>query len=290
MFYYLHRVLYKVGYFKKINSTIQVKKYGKKFTIPVINEMGYYHLLKHENWFPQILEKTLSLTKNAFIDVGMNIGQTMLSFYGLNRSNAYIGFEPNPACIYYCHKLITANHFKNCTIFPVGLSYVNEILTLKMDMDIASGASLVKNFRTNESRYHTEINVAVFPGDVVAEKNNLIPGVIKIDTEGAELEVLLGLKNSIKHYMPICIVEILPVYDLNSENGIFRKKRELEVVRFFTELHYNMYLINESDATLFYLQEIPVHGDMSKTNYLFVHASKTEQLLALFPHHSMTKN
>ena len=282
MLYYFHRALYKSGYFNKINSTLHVKRHGINFSVPVINGMGYYHLFAQESWLPQIVEKLLSLTNDAFIDVGMNIGQTMLSFYGLNKTNAYIGFEPNPACVFYCNKLASINHFANCHIFPVGLSDKKELLTLNMDMDYASGASMINNFRTNTARYNKSINVSVFTGDEILQQNNFIPGIIKIDAEGAELEILLGLGNSIAQHLPYCIVEILPVYNTDSENGAFRKKREQEVLKFFFQNKYKLYRVNEKEISLLPLEDIEVHGNMNTTNYVFVHESKAEKMLRLF--------
>ncbi|MBS1731262.1 MAG: FkbM family methyltransferase [Bacteroidetes bacterium] len=282
MFYYLHRALYKTGYFHKVNSILSIKKYERHFKIPVINGMGYTHLMDQEKWMAPVINQLLSLTKGAFVDVGMNIGQTMLAFYGLQKSNAYIGFEPNPACVYYCRKLSELNHFQNIQIFPVGLSDKNEILPLIMDMDYASGASLIKDFRTNKERYHKQIQVAVFEGDNIFEKNQIIPGIIKIDVEGAELEVLKGLQKVIQKDHPYCLIEILPVYNLNSENGLFRKKREQAVLKFFNELGYCFYRINERENSLLPLNDIAIHGNMNETNYVFVHESKAEEMYQLF--------
>lgn len=278
MFYYLHRALYKAGFYNRINTTTTAIINHVKFNIPVINGTGYYHLLKHEDWFQKILQEFLPKTKGSFIDVGMNIGQTILKVKSILPQQNYIGFEPNPLCAYYCTKLIEANNFENSTVYPFGLYNRTEVLTLYMDKDYASGASVLQKLRKNMDRYKKQIKVPVFVGDDIFEKENMQVGLLKADVEGAELEVIKGLQKTILKDKPLIILEILPVYDEHLENGKYRKEREDELLSNLFNMGYVMYRINESDATLTALQQIEVHGDMNKTNYLFVHTSKQNMI------------
>lgn len=278
MFYYFHRALYKLGFYDRINTTNTAVINHARFNIPIINGTGYYHLLKHEDWFQKILQQLLSKTNGYFVDVGMNIGQTILKVKSINPQQNYIGFEPNPLCAYYCTKLIEANKFQNATVYPFGLFDRTDVLTLYMDKDYASGASVLQKLRKNMNRYRKQIKVPVFVGDDIFEKEHVQIGLLKADVEGAELEVIKGLQKTIIKDMPMIILEILPVYDELAENGKYRKEREDELLRNLFSMGYVMYRINENDATLTALQEIKVHGDMSKTNYLFVHTSKQNMI------------
>lgn len=256
-----------------------MRMHYKKFAIPVINEIGYYNLLSQEEWFIQILENIIPCTQGAFVDAGMNIGQTMLKLNAVNPGIQYIGFEPNPACNYYCKKLIEKNNFKNYTIYPVGLFNKNEILTLMLDMDIASGASVLPEFRKLKSRYKFHQQVPVFCGDEILLEKVARIGIIKADVEGAELEVITGMKKVIERDMPVIILEILPYYDPETENGQYRKSRMDALLEFLKMMEYSFFKILEKTATLEAFDELASHNDMSQTNFIFLPKKEASAIL-----------
>jgi FkbM family methyltransferase len=278
MLNYFYRLLYKIGFLKRININVKTSINNKKFHIPLINEFGYYHLLKNEEWFIILLKQLLPATDGAFADVGMNIGQTLLKVYSVDSKREYFGFEPNPACNYYCQKLIERNNLINYHVFPVGLYDKTEMLTLYLDVDIAKGASVLKDFRINMDRYKKQINVPVFNGDEILGKLQKKIGILKADVEGAELEVIKGTLKIIERDLPFLILEILPVYKLDM-NGQYRKKRQDELLSILLNLGYSIFRINTDNGSLIKLDDIEVHKQMRNTNYLFVHATKTETLL-----------
>jgi len=229
-----------------------------------------------------LLRDLFFLTDGLFIDAGMNIGQTLLKVAALDGNRKYVGFEPNPVCFNYCFQLIKANELQNYSIYPVGLFNETKILTLFLDKEFASGASVSENFRNNKERYPIKVNVPVFKGDdVLQQRMEEKVGIVKMDVEGVEFEAIEGLHDRLKADTPFIIIEILPVYSLESENGKFRKKRELQLLAILFELGYKMYRINEKEEKLVYLDEIEVHQSMALTNYLFVHNDKLPLLKSL---------
>jgi hypothetical protein len=175
----------------------------------------------------------------------------------------------------------------NFNVFPSGLSDETGFLTLYIDKEYSSGASVLKNFRKNMTRFNQQLNIPVFIGDEVqAIKNEDQIAVIKADVEGAELEVMKGLQETISRTHPCLVLEILPVYNKEEENGKYRQKRQDELLQLLHNACYNCYLINESNCTLTYMKDIEVHGDMHRTNYLFVHKGDTS-LISQFHHFSL---
>jgi len=135
----------------------------------------------------------------------------------------------------------------------------------------------------NIQKYTIRQHVPVMKDDeVLASLDIESIAVIKADVEGAELEVIKGLQQTITKYQPFVVLEILPVYDDTSENGIFRKQRQDELLGILRSLNYAMYCVNERDTTLTALDDIEVHNDMSKTNYLFAPKAKTAQISSTF--------
>jgi FkbM family methyltransferase len=243
--YYIVRVLEKTGIITLINFRLIVKLNNHRFSIPFIgSKMGTENVLLAEAWFTDIfqqLKKVIS-QEECFVDVGMNVGQTLLKVRSVDSTIRYIGFEPNVVCVQYLYKLIRINNIEDIRIFPVGLGSNSEILTLYADNEFASGASMIKFFRQNQ-KIKFEYNTPVFNGDVIL-KNEPV-GIIKIDVEGFELNVLKGIVDTIKTNRPFIICEILPNYN-NEESDRF--KRQLELERLLLSLDYVISRIHESKS------------------------------------------
>jgi FkbM family methyltransferase len=274
--FYLSHLLFKAGLLKYINFTASKTINSKKYIIPVINCAGYTNLSEnYEPWFSNFLQKILIGQQPYIVDVGVNIGQTILKLATLNKDIHYLGFEPNPTCYSYSRKLIQANNLAKYKIFPVGLSDKFQILSLFGDNDYAGGASLIGNFRKNVKRYSNIQNVTVAEGDkILAEENLPQIDFIKADVEGAELEVMKGLAETVRKYQPLIMLEILPVYSLSNENGILRKTRQDQLLKVMKNYGYQCYLVDEKKCTLTTIEDIPVHSDMGRTNYLFIPGQK----------------
>jgi len=268
----------KAGILKYFNFRLTYRAKGKKFILPVINCVGYQLYNVSEKWAVNLYEKLLKINQGTFVDVGANNGQTLLKIASFSNQLSYIGFEPNPSCFYYLKKLIDANKLTGCNIFPVGLHYENKITTLISDNDFAAGASILQDFRENNSRYKIRQNVPLMKGDEIFEVLSDSIAVIKADVEGAELEVIKGLQQTIIKHSPFIVLEILPVYSLEKKNGIYRKERQDALLDILKMLGYKMYRINEATGELILLSDIEVHGDMARTNYLFSPLHRTSDI------------
>ena len=75
-----------------------------------------------EVWMGQMLKILLSVNDYAFMDVGVNIGQTLCQVKSIDNKRIYYGFEPNPACNMFVEELIRINKFSNvktCKILKI---------------------------------------------------------------------------------------------------------------------------------------------------------------------------
>lgn len=281
--YRTYKLLNKIGLLKYINTTTSKTLNGTTIKIPVVAGNGYQNVLTSENWAIELYKKVLSVTEGAFIDVGVNNGQTLMKIIALDKSLTYIGFEPNPVCYNYTRALIRKNNFTQCTLFPVGLFNENTVLPIFHDTEFASGASVMPKFRKNMSPYKSIQQVALMKGDEILQKQTLEKiAFIKADVEGAELEVIEGLQQTIQKYLPVILLEILPVYSLEDENGKYRYERQQKLIAILHALQYTMFLIDEKNIALKELEEIQVHGDMDRTNYLFVSTTQKEKIINQF--------
>ena len=105
--------------------------------------------------------------------------------------------------------------------------------------------------------------------------------VLKIDTEGAELDVLTGLAETIARFRPFIVCEILPVVDERIPAGRIRLARQIEVQRLLREWQYDVFRLH-ADARLEPIDAIGVHNDLALTNYLFVPGGQRQEVTAAF--------
>lgn len=207
----------------------------------------------------------------AFVDVGVNVGQTLLKVKTLRPPICYVGFEPNPVCVHYTQRLIELNGFKKCTLFPVGLSNRTALTPFFMRNEHDVAASVVEGFRPL-SESPQKMYVAVFDGDSVLEQFKVGQvGVMKIDVEGGELEVIEGLGKTIRRDRPVIFCEILPLFSESHRKRRFRQARQEQLIARLREMDYVMYRLLE-DTTALRLTNIEAHSDVRLTNYLFVPA------------------
>jgi len=177
---------------------------------------------------------------NIFIDVGANFGIYSLRISKLFKTLRIIAFEPVLTTFNKLRMNIKINNLeKKIKIFHVGLSNTNglkRMVALKRRDYIQSGGfsfNIPKGKVKNEiiTQYHKSII-----GDKVLKfKKKKI--VIKIDVEGYENKVLLGIKNLLKNNKILLQIEIF--------NNNFKKINKLL-------LKYNFKLINKFHKTFDY--------------------------------------
>jgi FkbM family methyltransferase len=229
-----------------------------------------------ESWILEILKIIFNIKQGAFLDVGVNLGQTLIEVKSIDPNKAYVGFEPNPACVFYVEELIRINKIRNTQIIPVGLFKSDSILSLDLyDDEITnSGGSVIKNFWEYKNwQVQRTLLVPVYSFLTIKESIKM-PNfdIIKIDVEGAELEVLQTLSEEIVKNKPIILIEILSAY---SEKNHLRFERQQHLLKLIKKLEYRIIRINESDEEqLVNVEKIDyfdVNSNPNNCNYILFH-------------------
>ncbi len=175
--------------------------------VPVRAGLGTTNLDLSEPWMFELLRRLLGAQMGTFVDVGVNMGQTLLKVLLLDPTRRYVGFEPNPLCVYYANLIIQANGAKWATLLPCGLSDHGGLVTLFAIDSFDSSASIVEGFR-DPAFYHVASHVMVAAGDeALAAVGDEPIGIVKIDVEGGELEVLRGLQGTLARHRPLVVCE-----------------------------------------------------------------------------------
>lgn len=267
------------------NFTIRKKLVNKTFRIPVIKNIGWSNIFENETWMSELLEVLLPVNQGIFVDVGVNIGQTLLKLKSIDQSREYFGFEVNPSCIAYLKELIKVNSFHNINLMPFGLADKTGVTRLQYyyNNEVDVTASIIQDYRPDDRVVKSEYVISSRMDDLEVFSQNKI-GIIKVDVEGAELEVISGAKQTISDHRPVLIIEILPAY---SEENMNRINRQSQIESIFKDLGYNFFRIKKDNANHFKgligIDTFQVDGKISQCDYLLVPEEKIDQLSQLLP-------
>jgi FkbM family methyltransferase len=241
---------------------------GTNVVVPLLGNTGFDNLSPSERWLTTWLSRLLKDREGVFVDIGVNVGQTLLKVKTLFPHVQYVGFEPNAVCFHYTQRLVELNGFEHCTLLPVGLSNRTALIPCFMRHEHDVSASVVAGFRPLW-KVPERMYVAVFDGDAVLEQLEVgRVAVVKIDVEGGELEVVEGLRKTIGRDRPLIFCEILPLYPEDPHKLHFRQPRQERLLADLRQLGYVMYRLLE-DGTAVSLTDIEPHGNVKLTNYLF---------------------
>jgi FkbM family methyltransferase len=259
---------------------VPVEVAGRKFRTPVI--YGSNSDLS-EPWMIELQKGLMSRKKGVFLDVGMNLGQTLLVVKAIEPARPYVGFEPNPQCFAYCEQLVQLNRLTNVTLVPVGLSSSNHIACLQLysRSGTDSTASVVEDFRPTQPVTSIK-SVALFSFADVSKALSIGEiGIIKIDVEGAEWDVLQSMELALGTARPWIVIEILPCY--NSENTK-RIARQKSIEAMLDRLDYRIMRIGKDPAgrlqRLEPIEAIGIHGEVPLSDYVFYPRQDFNELIA----------
>lgn len=270
----------RLGEATQLRFSYPLKLGAARFRVPVIDGVGADHLAAHEPWLSPVVALLLrERPGSTFVDIGANVGQTLLKVRAEHPAVSYVAFEPNPHCVHYLLELIRLNpSLQDVVVYPVGLGARDEILSLIVESETDSQATVIPNFRGGDDRKQ-RLRVAVVNAERV-EHFSEPKLVFKIDVEGGELEVLLGLDALLRQRRPPVICEVLPAYDASR---VVRIERQQRLERQLREWKYAAVRIPMRDRPTV-VTEFGIHSNLDWTNYVLVpeeDRALTEQLLAL---------
>lgn len=244
------RLLRKIGFLKNRQVDFLLNLNGVEFTVPIINEIGFNNHCMDELWMIDLFKRLDLKPTDQLLDVGANVGQTLLKWKSVYPQNTYIGIEPIPACRYYLETISKLNKFTDCRFSQRAL------------FDSKGRKNLNFHFNDNTDRTATivdsdlkpiksiDVDLVDFPTFVKEENLDLNKiKLIKIDTEGSEVQILKSMLEFIKEFKPKIIVEVLAYNDST-------KERVDNFNAFVGSIPYRLYRIKKKSLYLDKLEEI----------------------------------
>ncbi len=196
---------------------------GDKFYFP--NKRIDRLIINHKEHFNVIFNTycldELSFNKNeVVIDCGANVGELYISLIQNNIKSNYIGFEPDPVTFKSLKKNLNGQVLQ---IFDCALSNENENKDLYLDTD---GADTSLIYFGSDKKVNIEVKT-------LDSFNIKEVKLLKIEAEGAELEVLQGAKETLKNTEYVTV-------DYGPERGINKISTSAEIVDFLYENNFKL--------------------------------------------------
>lgn len=190
----------------------------------------------------------------VFFDVGVNVGQTLMSFKARFPKGKYFGFEPIPASVHFVQSLIKANDLEDCSLIPVALSDTTQISRIFVSKKYPTGSgstmqpgvkSIAKKLKSFAATYSLD--------EIIDDLRVTKIDVIKIDVEGMEPKVLRGAIKTIRNFRPPIVLEVLPESPSN---------------KVFTEIQSELLDFCENECYTVYKVETNPDGGFQGLKYL----------------------
>lgn len=183
------------------NTSRVVDRDGIKMNVDISDYIGHYIFFGFKDASVRQLMDLCKPGSNV-IDVGTNVGWTVLNLARLSHTGTVFGFEPDPFNYGQCRDNVKLNSFRNIELFPVGLSDVNAQLTMEVRVPSNRGGNRI----STTSQGHKVDVVRLDDFEPVKKATHI--DLIKIDVEGYEMNVLKGAVHLLQKHHPVLFIEM----------------------------------------------------------------------------------
>ena len=246
----LHRIgpalIRRAGLAKWFSYSHSLTLADQKFVIPIREGVGEELLKLEPDFKSQMIDYFGDGLPPVFIDIGANLGQTIVEVFSVRRWGTYFALEPNPDVCAYLEALVNLNELP-VQILPwaSGLMATPHRFSLKGRGD--ASATLAPEGRPGV--YASEMSrwVATYPLDMLLDMTELPRGLmIKIDVEGFEASVLKGASRVLEEVRPIILCEVLRAYTQTSLEHTHDRMDQLEEI--LARHRYRIFYIEMQEA------------------------------------------
>lgn len=248
LFYYkalawVIRLAQKLNLHFLLPSAVHIKMAKESFLVPLDREMGINNIDMDEFWMIGLLDRLDLDADSMFIDIGANVGQSLIKWKSIKPEGAYLGIEPNPDCVGYLLNLIRCNQWNDCQVLPFAVSNRNRESLLHLhfkDRSDRSASLLRSDFNVTKS-----IKVTARPLCELLDSKSpkaRTRNIIKIDAEGSEYDIIKSISERLADRQDYYIIEILCLYNT--------REMRIEILRLFHKAAYRVYQIRKKNDFL----------------------------------------
>lgn len=160
------------------------------------------YLLGTSDYAEQRLIASILNPGDVLYEIGANIGFFVLLGARYVKPNGFVyAFEPDPKSVDRLRRNVFLNKFQHIDIIEAAVCDQNGTVILNLHPD--SGKNTIEPTRTSQNSIEAQ---SIRLDSWV--KNKRPPDIMKVDVEGAEIEVLQGAMKTVKQFRPILIIEV----------------------------------------------------------------------------------
>lgn len=216
-----------------------IKRSGLRLQVDISDYIGHLIYFGFRDVAMDNLFKLCNPGYNV-IDVGTNIGWTLLNFGKLVAPGKVIGFEPDPLNYENCRNNLMLNQLPNVKVLAVGLGDKESEVQLEVRTPGNRGGN-----RVSATAHENAVPVMIKRLDSVSEVTSLdTVHLIKLDVEGYELHVLRGAIELLQKHKPILFIEV------DDHNLRDQGNSALALIIFLEELGYSSVMHAETGQAI----------------------------------------
>jgi len=219
----------------------------------VRTKYGFTMELDLSDWIPQhiyltgefeattsIIAKSLVKPGDTVVDVGANIGYFSLLFAQcVGRSGTVYAFEPVPRLVLNLKRNLGLNKLNCVNVTAVALSDRRGKARFYEGPADNSGLSSLREPRQSSASFEVELA----PFDELIDDHSKVT-LVKIDVEGAELQVLRGMERMLRATHPSLLLEVTDHF--LAEMG----DSSASLLKYIRSLQYIVYMIDDRQVSL----------------------------------------
>lgn len=191
------------GIKKNIGSRGGTFRFDYEFAFSDFQSWG----IGHNNAFDTILK--VCEGKRVIFDIGAHIGLCSMPVSKVISEDGLVyAFEPAKTNVQHFLRNIEYSGIINIKLFPYLVGEETKENVPFYETHYVTGMNSIVSYKDDDT--YKVIDKKQVSLDDFCAHNRIIPEVIKIDVEGAEIEVLKGAKNVLKRYRPIIILSVHP--------------------------------------------------------------------------------
>ncbi len=170
---------------------------GPEGTFKCIEKRSF--LLMYDQWEACVKKEIVNSPRGLFLDVGANIGR--LSVYAGQLGFSVVALEPHPKAFRALEENLLRNHID-------GKAYNVAAWNGYKSLPFYTGnSSALSNVFGTKDVYGGELKRTAWVMAVPVDSFKLSPSVVKIDAEGAEVEIMQGMGETMERSHPKVIFE-----------------------------------------------------------------------------------
>ncbi len=175
---------------------------------------------------------------DTVIEAGANLGSETLLMSKLVGNGMVYGFEPNPYTFERLSINVSINNLTNVKVYDVAMGESDGNISFNIyPKDFCNPGMSSKYMETSITRKITVVQKTL--DTFVKEQNITKVDFLKMDIQGAEMDLLIGAAQTIAKHKPTIFLEALTLY--NDTKALYEK---------FKEYGYNVYMIGEENIEL----------------------------------------